>query len=396
MNTTGTIETASATINIVSGRPGIRDRSKPLRDVVKNARELSYPSMPLPEYYQENIRHLSESARGHQITDTGIMLSVIVFPVHEPNHPKLVGISLQRATSAKTKPLLCSGACDQTQRMMIALYGDEHTLDENVYASIAPFRGKRVLCLVPENHQFERQILACLDIEQTPMGRTRERVFFQTKVFGKGGSYTQSRCQISHPMFRLWFPRESCGDIRAQINDFYPDTATTPRQRAPKNTVPAPRGVTKVSASTSSPAAKGKGLTYVRDMGHGKGLHPPGAGKRLHTPGKCLMSPDMVGKTLPSSDDTFQHFMQKINSIKPEGSIERDWKLAYAFVPMLREVLEERTFVHEMFPYWEMEPDDLVVDLAFSHNHIAEKHGQGLIAETMAEIEEVLNVAENA
>ena len=376
--------TTSNLITVVSGRPGIRDRSKPLCDVVKNARELSYPTMPLPEHYQESIRHLSESALGHRTTDTGIMLSVIVFPVHEPNHPKLMGISLQHAASAKAKPLLCSGTCAETQRLMTALCGDEHTLEENVYASIAPFRGKRVLCLVPENHPFERQILACLDIETTPIRTGMERLFFQTKVFGKGGSYTQSRCGVSHPMFRMWFPRQSCADIREDIDKFYPTTTTT-RQRAPK--VPAPKGVTKkVSASTSSPAARGKGLCAT---------HTPGMGKRLYTPGmgKRLMGQEMVGQVLPEAGDTYKHVMGKLISARVSGeeSIDdADWVVSICSLSMLRDACEEQRFRQDMFHYRDMEAGDIIDALVEDQKHLTARYRLDTTSETITELGEVL------
>ena len=379
--------TTSNLITVVNGRPGIRDRSQPLRQVVKKARELSYPPEPLPEDYQESIRHLSESACGHQITVTGVMLSVIVFPVHEPTHPKLVGISLQRAISAKAKPLLYSGDSDQTRDLMKTLYGEEHNMDENVYASIAPFRGKRVLCLVPENHPFERQILACLDIEQTQMGDDT-RVFFQTKVFGKGESYTKTKCGVSHPMFRLWFPMESCGDIRAQINDFYPtDTATTPRQRAPKNTVPAPRGVTKVSASTSSPAARGKGLCVAHaPPGMGKGLHTPGMGKRL-------MGQEMVGQVLPEAGDTYKHVMGKLISAKVSGESinDADWVVAICSLSMLRDACDEQRFRQDIFHYREMEPGDIIDALVEDQKYLTARYRLDTTSETITELGEVLS-----
>jgi len=365
-------------ITIVSGRPGIRDRSKPMWDVVRNARELDVNSAVLPPEIDSRIHALVQQSPGHRVTDSGIDLAVVVFPM--TGLPRLATIPLAHPTSAGKKPLLYSGDAIQTQTIVTMLLGDEHDMTQNVYASIAAFRGSRTLCLIPENHPMERQILAHLDIEMVQMSAAgvRERVFFQTKVFGAGASYSKSQCHISHPMFRMWF--HSCQDIYAQCNVFYP-VSTTERPRAVH--VPAVQGG--VSKRVAPPTGMGKGASFLR----GKGLHGPGMGKQL-------MSTKMMAQSLPSGLDTYKKLMNTLIMGKVQGLLREDiddteWIKAQHLLTLLRDAsADEDAFAVHMAGYRDMDLSELVENLLTDQWQLTKVLDAKMVNDTMAELSQVI------
>jgi hypothetical protein len=369
-------------ITIVSGRPGIRDRSKPLWDVVRNARELDANTGSLPPEFDSRIHALVQQSPGHRVTDGGIDLAVVVFPM--TGLPQLATISLAHPTSAGKKPMLYSGDAIQTQRIVTMLLGDEHDMGQNVYASIAAFRGSRTLCLIPENHPMERQILARLDIELVQMNATgdRKRVFFHTKVFGAGASYSKSQCHVSHPMFRMWFPRHSCQDIYAQCNVFYPGSMPD-RPRAVQKHAPKVQGG--VSKRVAPPTGMGKGASFLR----GKGLHGPGMGKQL-------MSTKMMAQSLPSGLDTYKKLMNTLIVGKVQGLLHEDiddteWIKAQHLLTLLRDAsADEDAFAVHMAGYRDMDISELVENLLTDQWQLTKVLDAKMVNETMAELSQVI------
>lgn len=367
-------------ITIVNGRPGIRDRSKPLWDVVRNARELDANTSALPAEFDSRIHALLQQSPGHILTNGNIELAVVVFPM--TGLPKLVTISLAHPTTARKKPMLYAGDAIQTQRIVTMLLGDEHDMGQNVYASIMAFRDSRTLCLIPENHPMERQILAHLDIELTQMNAAGDmkRVFFQTKVFGAGASYSKSQCHVSHPMFRMWFPRHSCQDIYAECNTFYPGSTNGSRE-VHEHALAVRGGVSKRVASPR----KGKSASFL----HGKGLHGPGMGKQL-------MSTKMMAQSLPSGLDMYKEIMNTLITGKVQGLLREDiddteWIKAQHLLTLLRDAsADEDAFAVHMARFREMNISELVENLLADQWKLTKILRVEMINDTMSELCQVI------
>ena len=366
-------------ICVVAGRQGIRDQTKPLYDIVFLARQLDVPTSHsyIVQDLPARISALLEQARGHQITDDGLDVSVIVFPVNMSRGPVLMTLPLSSPSKIGAKPMLCRKDGDK-QSLLATIIGDEHDLSEKVFASIASFDRQRVLCLVPEDHPQEREILSTLQIESVKMDKSgaMQKIFFRTKIFGGDGSYSRSQCGISIPMFRLWFPNHTCSDLSGLCRAFY-QKKPSPAQKKPspapkkvqkKNMVPPPVGVRKHSAL------------------HGKGFICPGKG--LYVPGRGKISVT----TYPEASDTYKHLMTTLVRGNDMGSTGHDQMKAVCLLTLLRDCYRDLDFRADMYVYRDLANDDLVSSLLENQDHLLDKYN--MYTGTLDEIDEALEAME--
>jgi len=231
-----------STVMVVKARPGNLSKGpRAIHDTVDVFRtidttiDLSSEQSRLLQEMDSRVKSLKRLfPEGHSLTDHGMSMSAILFPIRGGVHHTY--ISLAYATGKKSNPRLYSGSARQTERV-ITMITDNHDMSESMYATIGALRGSRTLVIVPEKHPDEHLLLRHLDIERIPVNAAgdTQRVLIRMKIFGKGKSYSASRCFVSKPAFRLWF--QSCPDILAQLSTFFPPkdpvAPDTPDQVAP-------------------------------------------------------------------------------------------------------------------------------------------------------------------
>jgi len=229
-----------STIRIVSGKTGRGVINKPLFATLETKRELEVPQTDDPSlssFFDGLVRRvetLLDSTDCHRVTENGMNIACVVFPMDLSKDPRMMYLPLSLPNKNGDKPVLCRSREDKLL-LVKAIHGDQKNLDSPTYASIASFNGKSVLCLVPERHTWEKQILSRLPIESVQVDDKggQDQLFFHTKVFGGDGTYSKSQCEISRPMFRLWFQKcpGVCRDPLIEAR-FYPKLAK-PTPEAP-------------------------------------------------------------------------------------------------------------------------------------------------------------------
>jgi hypothetical protein len=184
-------------VSVVNVRPGTYDGLHNSVVVVKTVESVN----PTTQIDWERIKAVLDKVPDHEETgDGGFVISTIIFPLHSSD-PVPATFKISRSPTSRIV------ASYETSKLINTIDG-EHDLDQNMYALVTSFAGRQVLCLVPEGHPLESEILTIVqtDAVLSPPGGSEQKFWIRTKVFDGHGSFSKSQWRFSRLTWNLWFP----------------------------------------------------------------------------------------------------------------------------------------------------------------------------------------------